>query len=89
MAQSMVRLARRPLQAAKRKAIGRLGLISDQKFYLDSGITRQRTDVERIQLHSDAIDVGKCYLRTYAPKRGRISPALWRSRPVWQRPLPA
>lgn len=49
-------LARRALQAAKRKIICKLGFISDQKFYLDSGIVRPRTDVERIMLYSDAVD---------------------------------
>jgi hypothetical protein len=50
-------LARRALQAAKRKIVGKLGFVSDQKFYLDSGIVRQRTDVERITLYSDTVDI--------------------------------
>jgi capsular polysaccharide biosynthesis protein len=50
-------LARRALQAAKRKVIYRLGFVSDQKFYLDSGIVRPRTDVERIILYSDAVEI--------------------------------
>ena len=50
-------LARRALQAAKRKIIDKLGFVSDQKFYLDSGIVRPRTDVERIMLYSDAVDI--------------------------------
>lgn len=50
-------LARRALQAVKRKAIHQLGLVSDQKFYLDSGIVRPRTDVERIALYCDAVDI--------------------------------
>jgi len=49
--------ARRVLQAAKRRIVNRLGVISDQKFYLDSAIVRPRSDVERIMLHSEATDV--------------------------------
>ena len=48
---------RRVLQATKRKIIYRLGLVSDQKFYLDSGMVSPRADVERIMLHSDAVDI--------------------------------
>jgi hypothetical protein len=50
-------LARRALQAAKRRIIYKLGFVSDQKFYLDSGIVRPRTDVDRIMLHADAVDI--------------------------------
>src|ERR1700682_4614977 len=50
-------LARRVLQAAKRKIIYHLGFVSDQKFYLDSAIVRPRTDVERIMLYCDAVDI--------------------------------
>src|SRR5215469_8048975 len=50
-------LARRVIQAAKRRIAYKLGFISDQKFYLDSGIIRPRTDVERIMLYSDAVDI--------------------------------
>jgi hypothetical protein len=50
-------IARRALQAAKRRITYQLGFVSDQKFYLDSGIVRPRTDVERIALYSDAIDI--------------------------------
>jgi hypothetical protein len=50
-------LARRALQAAKRKMLYRLGMVSDQKFYLDSGMVRPRTDVERIMLYCDAVDI--------------------------------
>lgn len=50
-------LARRALQAAKRKIIYRLGFVSDQKFYLDSGIVQPRSDVERITLFCDAVDI--------------------------------
>jgi len=50
-------LARRMLQAAKRKLVYRLGMVSDQKFYLDSGIVKPRADVERIMLHCDAVDI--------------------------------
>ena len=49
--------ARRALQAAKRRIVYKLGFVSDQKFYLDSGIVRPRTDVERIALHSDAVEI--------------------------------
>ena len=50
-------LARRALQAAKRRIVYQLGFVSDQKFYLDSGIVRPRTDIERIMLYCDAIDI--------------------------------
>jgi len=46
MSASTRALARRALQAA-----------SDQKFYLDSGIVRPRTDVERIAVYSDAVEI--------------------------------
>jgi len=32
-------------------------MVSDQKFYLDSGIVKPRNDVERIMLHSDAVNI--------------------------------
>lgn len=57
MTRSVRRLARRSVQAAKRKMVMRLGFVSDQKFYLDSGMTQPRADVERIQMYSDAVDV--------------------------------
>src|ERR1035438_9335687 len=57
MAGSAHGLARRALQAAKRRLLIRLGMVSDQKFYLDSGIVRPRTDVERIMLYCDAVDL--------------------------------
>jgi hypothetical protein len=47
-------LARRMHQAAKRKMLCRLGMVSDQKFYLDSGMAKPRTDIERIKLHCDS-----------------------------------
>jgi hypothetical protein len=50
-------LTRRILQAAKRKIVYQLGFVSDQKFYLDSGIVEPRTDVERIALYSDAVEI--------------------------------
>jgi Glycosyltransferase 61 len=50
-------LARRALQAAKRRIICQLGFVSSQKFYLDSGMVRPRTDVERIMLYCDAVDI--------------------------------
>jgi capsular polysaccharide biosynthesis protein len=50
-------LARRILQAAKRRTLVRLGMVSDQKFYLDSAIVQPRKDVERIMLHSDAVEI--------------------------------
>ena len=50
-------LARRALQAAKRRIVYQLGFVSDQKFYLDSGIVRPRTDIERIMLYCDAVDI--------------------------------
>jgi hypothetical protein len=50
-------LARRILQAAKRKLIYRAGMVSDQKFYLDSGMVSPRADVERIALYCDAVDI--------------------------------
>ena len=50
-------LARRMLQAAKRRTLARLGMVSNQKFYLDSAIVQPRQDVERIMLHSDAVDI--------------------------------
>src|SRR5215467_4381180 len=50
-------LARRMLQAAKRQLIYQAGMVSDQKFYLDSGMVRARTDVERITLYCDAVDI--------------------------------
>ena len=34
-----------------------LGMVSDQKFYLDSGMVQPRTDVERIMLYCDAVDI--------------------------------
>ncbi|MGC1294076.1 MAG: glycosyltransferase family 61 protein [Alloacidobacterium sp.] len=49
--------ARRVLQAAKRKIITQLGFVSDQKFYLDSGMVTQRADVERITLYCNAVDI--------------------------------
>jgi capsular polysaccharide biosynthesis protein len=49
--------ARRVLQAAKREIITHLGFVSDQKFYLDSGMARPRTDVERIMLYCNAVDI--------------------------------
>jgi hypothetical protein len=57
MAGSAHGLARRALQAAKRKIIHHLGFVSDQKFYLDSGMVTPRTDVERIMLYCDAVDI--------------------------------
>lgn len=57
MALSIGGLARRALQAGKRKLIYQLGFISDQKFYLDSAMVRPRTDVERITVYSDAVDI--------------------------------
>lgn len=57
MASSAHRLARRALQAAKRKIVQQLGIVSDQKFYLDSGMVMQRTDVERIMLHCNEVDI--------------------------------
>lgn len=50
-------LARRMLQAAKRKMLCRLGMVSDQRFYLDSGMVKPRGDVERIMLYCDAVDI--------------------------------
>lgn len=50
-------VVRRAVNALKRKAIIRLGLVSDQKFYLDSAIVKPRGDVERIALHSDSVDL--------------------------------
>lgn len=50
-------LARRAIQAAKRRLLYRLGMVSDQKFYLDSAIVKPRLDVERIMLHCDAAEV--------------------------------
>lgn len=50
-------LARRALQAVKREIICHLGFVSDQKFYLDSGMVTPRTDVERIALYCDAADI--------------------------------
>src|SRR5713101_940989 len=50
-------LARRALQAAKRRIIYQLGFVSDQKFYLDSGMVRPRADVERIMRYCDAVDI--------------------------------
>jgi hypothetical protein len=50
-------LVRRALQATKRGIVCRLGFVSDQKFYLDSGIVKPRTDVERIALYCDAVDI--------------------------------
>lgn len=57
IASSAQRLARRALQAAKRKVVNHLGFVSDQKFYLDSGIVAPRTDVERVALYCDAVDI--------------------------------
>jgi capsular polysaccharide biosynthesis protein len=48
-------LHRRALQALKRRLVTRLGIVSDQKFYLDSGIVTPRQDVERLTLHSGAV----------------------------------
>jgi hypothetical protein len=50
-------LARRALQAAKRKVVNQLGFVSDQKFYLDSGMVKPRADVERIMRYCDAVDI--------------------------------
>src|ERR1039458_10070810 len=50
-------LARRMLQAAKRRLLNRLGMVSHQKFYLDSGMVTPRADVERIMLYCDAVDI--------------------------------
>lgn len=50
-------LVRRMRQAAKRKILNRLGMVSDQKFYLDSAMVSPRTDVERIMLYCDAVDI--------------------------------
>jgi hypothetical protein len=47
--------ARRAVQALKRRLLVRLGMVSDQKFYLDSSIVKPRSDVERIALYSDAV----------------------------------
>ncbi|MGA7314594.1 MAG: glycosyltransferase family 61 protein [Silvibacterium sp.] len=41
----------------KRKIIYHLGFVSHQKFYLDSGMVTPRTDVERIMLYCDAVDI--------------------------------
>lgn len=57
MAGSPHGFARRVLQAAKRKIITQLGFVSDQRFYLDSGMVTQRTDVERITLYCNAVDI--------------------------------
>ena len=57
MARSANGLARRALQAAKRRIVQRLGFVSDQKFYLDSGMVSPRTDIERIELYCDAVDI--------------------------------
>lgn len=48
-------LLRRAVRALKRRMLLGLGMVSDQKFYLDSSIVRPRQDVERIELHSDAV----------------------------------
>jgi len=68
-------LARRALNTAKRKAVVRLGMVSDQKFYLDSGIVKPRQDVERIALHSDSVNIeyvlpvdGSRAMNTYRPR---------------------
>jgi hypothetical protein len=53
-------LTRRALQAAKRKIVYQLGFVSDQKFYLDSGMVRPRTDVERIAMYCDAVEIEFC-----------------------------
>jgi capsular polysaccharide biosynthesis protein len=50
-------LVRRAVQALKRRMLVRMGVESDQKFYLDSGIVKPRQDVERIALHSDAVSL--------------------------------
>jgi capsular polysaccharide biosynthesis protein len=34
-----------------------LGMVSDQKFYLDSAMVSPRTDVDRIMLYCDAVDI--------------------------------
>ena len=57
LASALHGFVRRALQAAKRKIVYQLGFVSDQKFYLDSGIVRPRGDVERIMLYSDAVDI--------------------------------
>jgi len=53
----MRELARRVLQASKRKLVQQLGFISDQKFYLDSAMVQPRTDVDRIAVHSEAVEI--------------------------------
>lgn len=50
-------IARLMLQAAKRRVIYQLGFISDLEFYLDLEMVRPRTDVERIMLYFDEVDI--------------------------------
>lgn len=57
MTLSITGLARRALQAGKRKLIHQLGFVSDQKFYLDSAMVQPRTDVDRIAVYSDVVEL--------------------------------
>lgn len=66
---------RRVLQAVKRKLVIRLGFVSDQKFYLDSGMAMPRSGIERIMLYCDAAEIefvlpvdGSKVRNTYRPR---------------------
>jgi hypothetical protein len=48
---------RRAESAVRRKLVQRLGLVSDQRFYLDSFMVSPRADVERIATYAKAVDV--------------------------------
>ena len=67
--------SRRATSVIRRKVIRRLGLISDQRFYLDSCMVAPRTDVERIGTFAPAVDVrfaipatGWCATHSFAPR---------------------
>jgi hypothetical protein len=48
---------RRAESALRRDLVRRLGLVSDQRFYLDSSMASPRADVERIGTYATAVDV--------------------------------
>jgi hypothetical protein len=48
---------RRAGSVIRRKVVRRFGLVSDQRFYLDSCMVSPRTDVERLGTYAEAVDV--------------------------------
>src|SRR5437762_1232291 len=66
-------------QALKRRAIVRLGVVSSQKFHLDSFMISPRSDVERIGLYSPPLCV-PCKL----PVDGSDFPQHYRERQIYR-----